>query len=131
VYICHNGNTLSVNANAVNAHLSNHSDGLGDCNDVCNSAYKNNSNKNIETYIEQAEEVKIYPNPSNGNFVVELPSDIEAAEISMVDITGKLVERKTATGHTIEFNHTSIAQGVYMLHVRYGDETYSCRIVIH
>lgn len=57
--------------------------------------------------------ISIYPNPSNGNFVV---SNVALGSIIVVyDITGKLVEQQIALKSVIEFDQLS--KGTYILEV--------------
>jgi hypothetical protein len=130
VYICHNGNTLAVSSYAVPAHLSNHNDQLGSCGQSCNSAAKGNVAETFEEHAHETE-IKIYPNPSNGNFSVALPADIENATISLLDMAGKLVESKTGVQGTIQFSQSGIANGVYMIYVTYGTEIFKSLITVY
>lgn len=134
VYICHNGHTNAVSTAAVSAHINNHSgDQLGKCGQSCNSANKNagEDEENIEDLVEvSADAIKVYPNPSNGSFTVELPQGKDNAEVSMSDVTGKVIEVKTGVMHVARFEQSSLAKGVYMITVRTGDETYHTKIVL-
>jgi type IX secretion system substrate protein len=57
--------------------------------------------------------VSIYPNPSNGNFVVETNST-EKQTIQLFDINGKLVLNQTINGKT-NIDVSNLAEGVYNL----------------
>ena len=85
VYLCHNSNTLSISTNAVSAHLSNHTgDKLGKCNDViCGTTsaqfVQTEEVKDIPVVTpaatvpaEQKFEVKLYPNPTPGDFNIQV-----------------------------------------------------------
>lgn len=127
VYLCHNGNTISISSNAVQAHLNNHSgDKLGSCSQECGSANKGGA-ETVSTFV--SDEIKVYPSPNNGNFIVELPNAVDNAEINIMDMTGKLIERKAISGSKAQFS-LSIAKGVYMVVVKTADRMNYSRVVI-
>jgi hypothetical protein len=127
VYLCHNGNTISISSNAVPAHLNNHNgDRLGNCEQQCGSSNKG-SVENTSAIAN--EEIKVYPNPSNGNFTVELPNAVENAEINIMEMTGKLIERKQVTGTKAQFS-IAVAKGVYMIVVKNAEQMSYSRIVV-
>lgn len=75
VIVCHNGTTISVATSLVANHLS-HGDHLG----PCTSSNKNNSagtGGDNETGIEKFEDLKVYPNPNDGHFTIELPEGMD------------------------------------------------------
>ena len=77
-----------------------------------------------------ADAIKVYPNPSNGSFTVELPEGKDNAEVSMSDVTGKIIEIKTGVTHDARFEQSSLAKGVYMITVRTGEERYHTKVVL-
>jgi len=60
--------------------------------------------------------IKIYPNPSDGNFKILLPADNKSEELQIIDLTGKVVYKKLISANSnlseisIELN-----QGYYIL----------------
>lgn len=122
VYLCHNGNTLSISVNAVGSHLNNHSnDKLGQCSWSCNSLKKEAAG---EMFVSGDLELIVYPNPSNGvfKFTLESESD-ESIDIRIYDAAGKLVLSKTG-GYSHEEIHvdaSALASGIYTAVVSQGD----------
>ncbi len=58
--------------------------------------------------------MKIYPNPSNSTFNIQLPTQ-QGFSLSVIDITGKVVyENKNAT-NTITIDATGFSTGVYFI----------------
>ncbi|MEZ5016137.1 MAG: HYR domain-containing protein [Flavipsychrobacter sp.] len=131
VYLCHNGNTLSISKNAVSAHLANHSgDVLGNCNDNCNSSPKQGREVTPEL-LSGNQYLKIYPNPNNGTFNVQLSTDVEAAKIIVHDLVGKIVLTKSISNSSNSIlNLSDIADGMYLVEVRIGNDIYRERVVI-
>ena len=76
-------------------------------------------------------EMNIYPNPSNGNFTVELPSTTKEAAISVYDMLGREVANNIITNATqANLNVSNIASGTYSVKVIAGDKTYRSKLVI-
>ena len=64
-------------------------------------------------------EIKLYPNPNNGNFALALPDNYELGNVQITDVTGKkvfeqkLIEKRTNL-------HLNLQNGVYYL--RFANE---------
>ena len=56
---------------------------------------------------------KIYPNPNNGNFTIQLENGAASADVKVFDLNGKLVY----AGRTLSINASSIAAGMYVVEV--------------
>jgi hypothetical protein len=120
-----NAHPVSVNANSVATHLA-HGCYLGNDNQSCVATLRRQQKSVIEGF-------KIYPNPSKGEFVVEVPFSEAAAEVSVLDIQGKLVFWKTVDsrdGVQINVSTGAITPGIYLLKVRQGDQFFKSRISI-
>ncbi len=135
VYLCHvppgnssNPQTLSVSVNAVPSHLSGHAgDRLGNCNQSCGSA-KGAEEAGIGEVL--GEEFNVYPNPTTGVFYVEVPHDVKADRIVIMDMTGKIVDSRTNAEGKVQFNMSSLAKGMYMVQVMYGEDTYRTKLTV-
>ena len=75
---------------------------------------------NIGTGEEQRQFV-IYPNPTNAQFTVEIPSDITDAWIYVYDGVGRVVLERKANESMERLDLTSLASGVYRVAVEWGD----------
>ncbi len=89
VKVCHNGNAICVDANAVAAHIA-HEDYVGAC--------TGNVNAQSEFNIEQnsKEGFNIYPNPGNGNFTVSVNlHDDNASDktLRIINMSGQVVKQ--------------------------------------
>lgn len=64
----------------------------------------------------------IYPNPSNGEFRLELLNFDEQVELSIVDVTGRLVYQSQLSGNTIfDIDIADKAAGTYFVRLKSGD----------
>lgn len=65
----------------------------------------------IKTFQTEASIFQIYPNPNDGNFIVE-PNNTEKQTLQIFDINGKMILNKLVTGKTI-IHSGNLQQGVY------------------
>jgi hypothetical protein len=135
VFICHvppgnpgNAHTLSISINAVPSHLGLHAgDRLGRCDQTCGAAAKGQHTEELLTIGE----MKVYPNPTTGVFVADMPEGVKGGEATIMDMTGRIIEQKRFMPETeLRFDLGHVAQGVYMLQVVNGGQTYRARVVI-
>ena len=61
--------------------------------------------------------IKVYPNPSNGEFTVELNSD-DSKTIEVIDLTGRLVKSYAGKDERVNINIKNLANGVYYLKIK-------------
>lgn len=124
VYICHKGETISVDVKAVKAHLG-HGDYLGGC----PVNYSKIFPQRVPTGIE------VFPNPSKGKFTLRLNNIVaQKAVITIFDSRGSIVEKRilneTLYPATLQFDLGSRAHGNYMIKVETSQEAYSLKVVI-
>jgi hypothetical protein len=77
-------------------------------------------------------ELKLYPNPTSGYIVVQLPSDEQILNIRMFDIVGRELEYKSYNSITgpVCFSYGNHTPGRYMLRVSTtGGNTYFANFV--
>ena len=117
VFICHNGNSISVSVNAIPAHLA-HGDLLGNCEagTIATRSILSEENKIENT-------VALYPNPAaNKSFITITPMNDEQVNITVYDATGKKVMKPIyknlkAGNQLLEINTSDLNNGVYFVQV--------------
>jgi hypothetical protein len=77
----------------------------------------------------EALHVKVYPNPSDGEFTVDSACS-EEAEISVYDFTGKMVIRPMPLGAGTKINLQSYAKGIYFLKVSCKEKNEVVKLVL-
>jgi Fe-S cluster assembly scaffold protein SufB len=75
-----------------------------------------------------AENVKIYPNPTNSIINIDVPFSYEKSEVSIVDVNGRTVVKASSIENSI--NVSGLTEGVYMLLLQVDDTLINKKIVI-
>jgi YD repeat-containing protein len=75
--------------------------------------------------------LKIYPNPTKGQFSVEVEnfSSDTVGEAGLYDIAGKTVHRQTLTSGLIRFDLGNNPTGIYILKIKINDKTTTWKII--
>ena len=76
---------------------------------------------------------RVFPNPSAGQFIVEVPELHSAAVITIMDMLGKVIERRNTDGSVaqqVHFNLSSFSRGSYIVKVNAGTKTFRQKIEI-
>ena len=79
---------------------------------------------------EEHGDIKIYPNPNNGAFTLELPEGTANANVVITDISGKVIEVKSNSEQTMYFDMSQFAAGTYLIRVQADGNVYTRKVVI-
>lgn len=71
--------------------------------------------------------MKLYPNPNNGAFVIDL-GNVEDAEWSLIDVNGKVIETNKAEKAQIKVNN--VPAGLYYIEVKAEGTTKTFKVVV-
>lgn len=72
----------------------------------------------ISIDIDNKFDFKLYPNPATNQITVELPNLTELADISIIDLFGKICLKTQLTETMQEINITHLAQGIYLYQIK-------------
>lgn len=127
VYVCHNGNTLCVSQNAVNAHLA-HGDFLGPCSS-CGERDNTVGSDDHELLVE------LVPNPAISQVLIDLQGlEHSGGRLELVDMLGKvLITRNIDAGMQrvqVTLSLQGIASGKYLVKVMTDSEVQSKTLLI-
>lgn len=130
IYICHDGELILIDLDSLHNHLL-HDDCVGECDEETESRIMFVKNENDFNF-------SISPNPSSGNFKVNIDYDGEKPRFvdfkvynSMGIIVSLQYKEISDNNNTMnyEFN-TDLGSGVYIVHVNFGDIIKTLKLVI-
>ena len=79
---------------------------------------------------EKISKVSIYPNPTNSNFSIEIPENFVGGEISIIDLTGKVVMRDRITHSAVKrFDVSNLNDGIYLIRMNNGVSQFTDRLM--
>lgn len=79
-----------------------------------------------------ADDIKIYPNPSDGNFFIKSQNIKGKVKVTMFDSSGRLIyssDYQSEGNHTKEFN-VNVPKGVYVISINSSKGIYNSKLVI-
>jgi hypothetical protein len=71
----------------------------------------------------------IYPNPTNGNFSIDLGAMYERTQVSITDISGKLIESKSIAQSQVLNLTIEEPSGIYLISIQAGNKKAVIRLV--
>jgi len=79
-------------------------------------------------------DISVFPNPNNGQFTLELDGISGDIEVSITDVTGKMMRNwnftNVATGWNTNINAGDLATGIYLLKVKTEDGVKNIKLMI-
>ena len=72
---------------------------------------------------------KIFPNPNNGSFTIELENPEMNAAIEVFDLLGKLVKKVERVGK-VTLVALDVASGIYLVKVKNGELVWNQKMVL-
>lgn len=81
---------------------------------------------------DQLAQLSVYPNPNNGEFTVQVPSNLAEGTMSVMDLNGRVVieEAFNNTSNGIEINVKGVENGMYIVRIATNDAQYQTQIVV-
>lgn len=74
--------------------------------------------------------VNVYPNPTSGNFTVEIPAGIENAEVSVINTLGEVIYQTKHSQAYLPVDIGNEARGIYYVRLKTGNETIYRRVIM-
>jgi len=71
----------------------------------------------IKSHANNSVPVSIYPNPTNGEFTIEMKNGLKKT-VEVIDLTGRIVVVESSDKDKIDFNIRDLANGIYYVKVR-------------
>lgn len=134
VYLCYEGTTTeTVDTALVHAALETGSYTLGACPESGRMANAADDATNDKGKLPADAMIRVFPNPTDGSFSVEIPVIYRNAEIEVTDITGRIVQNRSIAnnaGTPEQFSLNNVARGVYIVKVNTGEISYITKLVV-
>lgn len=75
--------------------------------------------------------IRVYPNPNNGNFEIDLSGTSSAiVQLKVFDATGKMIANHFFSGNKTSLQLNEIAAGIYLLELKTASETRRTKLII-
>ena len=85
----------------------------------------------LEMYHEENGDVKIYPNPSTGEFYVELFNfGSNLKQIQVLDVTGKVISEQTKSCQDCILSYQQISSGIYFIIVKSSHFSITKKLIV-
>lgn len=88
-----------------------------------------NSSLGVEKFIYEKEQIIVYPNPSNGYFVLET-NNLDEKNLKIFDSNGQIVLRKNINGIINNINMTDLDEGIYNRNISDYHSTINKKLII-
>jgi hypothetical protein len=127
VKVCHkNKNSLCISSSAVEAHLTNHDDHLGNCGiDPCGDGILTGLKETFEKG-----NFKIHPNPANDLLIVEIPEFSAEMELQIFGINGQVVKNQKVTSNTFYVSIADLEVGIYQISITNSNSSWVQKLVV-
>ena len=78
----------------------------------------------------KSESIKVYPNPGNGIYNLQIPASTQPTFVKVYDLKGSiLTEKKITAGETAaQINITNAPKGIYVLKTQTGNKVHTQKI---
>ncbi|HSH53044.1 MAG TPA: T9SS type A sorting domain-containing protein, partial [Bacteroidales bacterium] len=87
----------------------------------------------LEETIQEQTEIKIYPNPNQGEFAIEIVSDktqFKKYFYKVLDVTGSLIDEGTLQSNLTQIKLKNSSAGIYFLQIISADQSKTYKIFI-
>lgn len=76
------------------------------------------------------EDIKVLPNPNNGNFSVSIPNSNTFTDLNITDITGRVIYTQPVSSNMMDITLEKIKTGVYFVNLSNENSNISKKVVI-
>lgn len=74
--------------------------------------------------------ISLYPNPTDGHFIVDFGGNVGEKHLSIYTASGELVETGVFSGETADFNFSGWMKGVYVIRIVSDNEVFTERLIL-
>ncbi len=80
--------------------------------------------------IDVEDGIVAYPNPAKGNVNVSFNKVDGSTEVSIIDILGRVILKKSSISNSVTLDTESLDKGVHILMIKQGDKTYTKKLIL-
>lgn len=84
----------------------------------------------VDEALQNENGIAVFPNPSNGDFMVQLPTGTSYERINLIDPLGRNVARGILIGDRFQFLAQDLPNGVYYLYLQQNNQLVTRTVVI-
>lgn len=78
-----------------------------------------------------ADDIKIYPNPTEGILTIEIPPSLSASAIMVTDVSGRIIATRVSAKNKEEFDMGTYPRGMYFILVETEKEKYRKKLLLN
>lgn len=95
-----------------------------------NSNNDGNMTTDLEEEMSSSDGIALYPNPTTGLLYIRAAEESTIVETVVMEITGKVLLRKTGSSNEVDVDLSSLTKGVYLVKVVTSEDTYVEKVVL-
>ena len=81
-------------------------------------------------HVKDASILNIFPNPTNSELNLKLPSNLENGSLKIISLTGQIVfEKQNLSGTDFSFDVADLRMGIYIIQISEGNKSYNSKFV--
>ena len=99
---------------------------------VCNNSgvAAKETNLSVQKAITTTQAVDVvYPNPTTGRFTLRMMKPLKNARIIIMDMQGRMIHQRNATGNMLQFDLSREAAGMYILRIQDEGEIFTAKVI--
>lgn len=75
-------------------------------------------------------DIRIYPNPNSGTFILELPDHRSSVAVTVTDVPGRVLSRTISDKKVLEFNLSQYPAGLYFLRINLEGKEFNRKVIV-
>ena len=84
----------------------------------------------VATQVETTDGIRLYPNPSTGSFILELPAATAQTQVIITDISGRVISQTSSDEKSISFDLSGFPAGAYIVSINADGKNYYRKVIL-
>lgn len=104
---------------------------IGECQDNTSEVFSFETGLGTATIDKDLASIKLYPSPADNYIILDISNAITAATYDIFDITGRVIQPRTALNNEVNrLDASNFAEGIYLMRINSEKGIYTTRFVI-